>query len=137
MSKNYEVLATELTGLKTFRRLPTLNIDQRGQLRKIIDVLEDALRPTKTKIGALSEEYQELKAHKKVVEDSEAAKKLLKDSEKEMRKVMDAFVCPDLKFEPVVMGDALSKNDDDDADTKAEKRAYWSLYVELEGTYLV
>lgn len=131
----YQKLTNGLGGLKTFRRCTLLNVKHRQALRTLVDKIEDITRPTTTKIGSLQEEYKELKSHKSVIDSEDKMKKLLKDMDKEINSVIDKFKT-DVEFAPVGIGKLFDKCEDDEAETKNEKAAFWPLYVELEGVFL-
>ena len=133
----YEKSAQYLGNLKAFRNMPALNRDQRAGIRTIVDNIEDQMRPTRTKVGALQEEYKELKSHKAITESEDKAKKLLKECDSEINKATKGFSLSIDGIVPVVLSsDIFKKNSDDSDDTANDKRAFWPVYVELEGLFL-
>jgi len=134
---SYEKSAQYLSNLKAFRNMPMLTKEQRAGIRQIVDKIEDSMRSVRTKVGALQEEYKELKGHKAVIESEEKAKKLLKECDSEINEATKGFSLSLEGIVPVLVSPKMfEKEPGEDSDTANEKRAYWPLYVELEGVFL-
>lgn len=133
----YDKASQLLSNLKAFRNFPSLTKDQRAGIRTIVDKIEDCMRSTRTKVGAIQEEYKELKNHKSIIENDDKAKKLLKDCDSEISEATKGFNLNLDGIVPVVVSPAIFKKvEGDDTDTVNEKRAFWPVYVELEGVFL-
>jgi hypothetical protein len=132
----YDKASKYLNNLKTFRGMPQLTKDQRAGIRTIVDKIEDLMRATRTKVGALQEEYKELKSHKSIIESEEKAKKILRDCDAEINTAIKDFNLEIDWVNLVPVTGLFAKCDNDDETTSNEKKAYWPLYVELEGVFL-
>jgi hypothetical protein len=133
----YDKASQLLSNLKAFRNFPSLKKEQRAGIRAIVDKIEDSIRPVRTKVGAIQEEYKELKGHKAIIENDDKAKKLLKDCDAEINDATKGFNLNLDGIVPVVISpDIFKKELGEDADTANEKRAFWPVYVELEGVFL-
>ena len=135
-AKNYAQWKNAIGNLTTFRNLTLLNKDQRTQIREFINKLQDATTGVDTEVGKLNTENEELKKHKKYVEDAEAMRKMVAEQNLAIETAVAKFNSRPFGFPLLKLNGLFSDKDGETEEQKVEKRDYYKLAVHLEDDFL-
>lgn len=114
-----------IRNIKALRQYSGYNLQERMQIRDLVDKLEDSTRALNTKLGRVNEEYAELKQHKDLAENYSKAKKVLQEFSDQKDAIFDQNVSIEI-FEKI----SLKAPDSDE-----KEKAFLDIYFEYEGLF--